>query len=179
MSNIVLQENVEDRIFAIRGKRVLLDFDLAELYKVPTKRLNEQVKRNINRFPGDFMFQLTASEVELLRRTCSRSQIATLKRGHNIKYFPYAFTEQGVAMLSGVLHSEKAIKVNIAIMRAFVRIKQVISAHKELSIKLDQLERKYAKHDVEIQTIFNVIKKLIMVPEKPKRPIGFLRDREG
>ena len=141
-----------------------------------SKRLNEQVKRNIKRFPDDFMFQLTKEEVLMfqIRTSNSRSQFATLKQGQNIKYLPYAFTEQGVAMLSSVLNSERAIQVNIAIMRAFVKLKQILSMHKELVHKLEELERKIEKHDVDIQSIFGAIRQLMAPPpEKAIRIIGF------
>ena len=129
-------EKIENKILLIRGKRVMVDKDLAELYGVTTKRLNEQVKRNKYRFPEDFMFQLTKEEANF-----SRSQIATLKQGQNIKYLPYVFTEQGVAMLSSILNSKKAILVNIQIMRIFTKLKEMIAGHKELADKLNQLEK--------------------------------------
>jgi len=150
---------------------VMLDRDLANLYDVPAKRLNEQVKRNITRFPEDFMFQLTWEEAGSLR-----SQFATLNsgRGKHIKYLPYAFTEQGVAMLSSVLNSERAVQVNIAIMRAFVKLREILSVHKELAAKLRELELKVSKHDTDILTIFEAIKQLMSPPpEPPRRRIGF------
>jgi phage regulator Rha-like protein len=162
------QEMIEQRIFLIRGHKVMLGKDLAVLYGVATKRLNEQVKRNIKRFPKDFMFQLTLPEARF-----SRSQIAALKQGQNIKYLPYVFTEQGVAMLSSVLNSERAIQVNIAIMRAFVKLRQILSTHKELAYKLKELESKIEKHDTEIQAIFEAIRQLTAIEEKPKPRIGF------
>jgi ORF6N domain len=149
----------------------MLDSDLAELYDVPIKRLNEQVRRNRRRFPADFMFQLTQDEYSALR-----SQNATLKqgRGKHRKYLPYAFSEQGVAMLSSVLTSSRAIEVNIEIMRAFVRLRQFISAHKELSQKLVELERKVGSHDEQIEVIFDAIRQLMTPTEPRKRKIGFL-----
>jgi phage regulator Rha-like protein len=187
MVNEVSIEVIATKIFEIREKRVMLDRDLAKLYGVETKRLKEQVKRNIRRFPEDFMFQLTWEEAEALRLTitpsCSRSQIATLKRGQNIKYQPYVFTEQGVAMLSSVLSSERAIHVNIQIMRAFVKLKELLLTHKDLAIKIEALERKYSDHDVKIQAIFNAIKQLLEAPkpespkpEEPKKRIGFHKE---
>jgi hypothetical protein len=135
----VLNQQVERNILLIRGHRVILDTDLAKLYGIPTKRLNEQVQRNKKRFPSDFMFQLTPEEVERLR-----SQFATSKIGSGgRRYRPYAFTEQGVAMLSSVLHSERAIQVNIAIMRAFVQLREMISSNKGLARRLNELEKKY------------------------------------
>ena len=176
MKDLMPQEIIERKIYFIRGHKVMLSMDLARLYGVTTKRLNEQVKRNIKRFPDDFMFQLTKEEISLFQigTSNSRSQFATLKQGQNIKYLPYAFTEQGVAMLSSVLNSERAIHVNIAIMRAFVKLRQILSTHKELTHKLEELERKTEKHDVEIQSIFETIRQLMAPPpEKPRRMIGF------
>lgn len=185
-------ELIENRIYIIRGQRVMLDQDLASLYGVPTKRLNEQVRRNIDRFPEDFMFQLAESEAESSRSqfatlntdprdnrreiNSSRSQIVTLKRGHNIKYLPYAFTEQGVAMLSSVLRSPQAVKVNIEIMRAFVRIRHVLESSKELSKVVFELRsfmlKNSNKTDQEIKRIWNAIEKLSGPPTKT-RPMGF------
>ena len=147
----------------------MLDKDLAELYGVSTKRLKEQVRRNLKRFPDDFMFELTWEEIESLR-----SQFATLKRGQHIKYLPYAFTEQGVAMLSSVLNSENAIQVNVQIMRTFSKLKEFLLTNKELSIRFDELEKKFGEHDQKIKIIFEAIKKLLESPEEPKkRIIGF------
>ena len=162
------REVVEHKIYLIKGQRVMLDKDLAELYEVSTKRLNEQVRRNISRFPADFMFQLTKDESSSLR-----SQFVTLKRGGHRKYLPYVFTEQGVAMLSSVINSERAIQVNIAIMRAFVKLRQMLSTNKELAHKLAQLEHRIEKHDTEIHAIFEAIRQLMAPPDKPKRRIGF------
>ncbi|OIN97129.1 DNA-binding protein [Candidatus Desantisbacteria bacterium CG1_02_38_46] len=169
MKELVLQERIERKILLIRGYKVMLDSDLAQLYGVTTKRLNEQVRRNIKRFPDDFMFQLTKKEYDSLR-----SHFATSKeRRGGRRYLPYSFTEQGVAMLSSVLNSERAIQVNIAIMRVFVKIRKILSTHKELAYKLSQLERKIEKHDEEIQAIFEAIRQLMIPPEKSKRQIGF------
>ncbi len=167
MSNIIPMERVERCILLIRDQKVMLDSDLAKLYQVTTKRLNEQVRRNLKRFPEDFMFQLNYQEVTLLR-----SQIATLKngRGEHRKYLPYVFTEQGVAMLSSVLNSERAVQVNIEIMRAFVRLRQILATHKELAKKLQELEKKY---DMRFKAVFEAIWKLMEVEVKPKRRIGF------
>ncbi len=164
----VRQEIIEQKIFMIRGHKVMLDKDLSLLYGVSTKRLNEQVRRNLKRFPEDFMFKLTWEEAKSLR-----SQFATLKRGQHRKYRIYAFTEQGVSMLSSVLNSEKAINVNIAIMRAFVKLRQILSTHKELAHKLGELERKIEKHSEAIRGIFEVIRQLMGEAERPKRKIGF------
>ena len=147
----------------------MLDVHLAELYAVPTKRLKEQVRRNSERFPADFMFELTMNEVHRLR-----SQFATSKRGRGgSRYRPFAFTEQGVAMLATVLNSKQAIQVNIAIMRTFVRLRQIIASHHELSAQLKELERKVGTHDTQIRAIFEAIRQLVKSPELPKRQIGF------
>ncbi|RLI99254.1 MAG: ORF6N domain-containing protein [Candidatus Aenigmatarchaeota archaeon] len=163
-------ELIERKIYLIRGHKVMLDSDLAQLYGVETRVLLQSVKRNISRFPEDFMFQLTKEEYDSLR-----SQIVILKpgRGKHRKYLPYVFTEQGVAMLSSVLKSERAIQVNIAIMRAFVRLREMLSTHKELAHKLAELERKIERHDEEIKAIFDAIRQLMAPPEKPRRRIGF------
>ena len=169
MKEFIPHEVIENKIYLIRGQKVMMDNDLAKLYRVPTKRLKEQVKRNMTRFPEDFMFKLTVQEFEILR-----SQFATSRWGGE-RYLPYAFTEQGVAMLSSVLNSERAIQVNIVIMRAFVKLKVILSTHKELSYKLKELESKIEKHDTEIQSIFDAIRQLMAPPpEPPKRRIGFL-----
>ncbi|MBM3250411.1 MAG: ORF6N domain-containing protein [Candidatus Omnitrophica bacterium] len=178
MANTAIVEVIATRILEIRGKKIMLDRDLAKLYGVRVKRLNEQVKRNIKRFPDDFMFQLSWEEVESLRPQAatlnSRSQFATLKQGQNIKYLPYVFTEQGIAMLSSVLNSERAIQVNILIMRAFVKLREILLTHKELAVKIEALERKYAEHDQTIKTIFEAIKQLLEPPPaKEKKVIGF------
>ena len=145
----------------------MLDKDLAELYQVETKRLNEQVKRNIERFPVDFMFTLTQAEFENLK-----SQIATSSWGGSRK-MPQAFTEHGVLMLSGVLHSSRAIKVNIQIVRVFVKMKEMLLTNKEILLKLEQMESKSTKHDSEIQLIFRYLKQLLTVPAKPRKRIGY------
>lgn len=170
-NEIISPERIEQSIFLIRTQKVMLDSDLAELYGVPIKRLNEQVRRNRKRFPSDFMFQLTREEYEGLR---SRFATLNLGRGKHRKYLPYAFSEQGVAMLSSVLNSHRAIEVNIEIMRAFVRLRQLISTHKELSQKLIELERKIGAQDEQIQVIFDAIRQLMTPAEPNKRKIGFL-----
>jgi len=165
---LVLEEVIEPKIFMIRGHKVMLDKDLAQLYGVPVKRLNEQVKRNIKRFPKDFMFLLTKQEVMNLK-----SQFATSSWG-GARKLPHVFTEQGVAMLSSILDSERAIQVNIAIMRAFVKLKQILSMNKELAHKLAELEHKIEKHDGDIQAIFEAIRRLMAPPSvKAKPQIGF------
>ena len=171
---IILAARIERAILILRGNKVLLDADLAALYEVPTKVLLQAVKRNLDRFPQDFMFQLSADEFEALR-----SQSVTSKnpgRGGR-RYAPYAFTEQGVAMLSSVLNSPRAIAVNIEIMRAFVRLRELIASNKELAAKLDQLEKKVGSHDQAITEIMLAIRQL-MAPPAPtkKRRIGFVQD---
>lgn len=170
---IITEKTIESKIYFIRGQKVMMDSDLAEMYGVQTKRLKEQVKRNIDRFPEDFMFELTAQEAEEL----SRSQYATLKRGYNIKYLPYAFTEHGVLMLSSVLRSEQATAVNIRIMRVYSKMKELLMMNKDILLKLEKLEKSPDKHDKEIQIIFSYIKKLIEHPVKEKTTrIGFKKD---
>ena len=163
-------QEIEKRILLIRGLKVMIDSHLAELYGVSPKRLNEQVRRNIRRFPDDFMFQLTHAEYAALR-----SQFATLEagRGRHRKYLPYAFTEQGVAMLSSVLNSARAIEVNIAIMRAFVRLREIIASHKELAKRLANLKLLVDSHDRRIGSLFEAIRLLLAPEEKPRRHIGF------
>lgn len=165
-------ERIEQRILLIRDQKVMLDSDLAELYGVETKVLNQAVRRNLGRFPDDFMFQLSEKEHEALR-----SQIVTLKnlgRGQHRKYLPYVFTAQGVAMLSSVLKSDRAVKVNIQIMRTFVKLREILSTHKDLARKLAELEKQYAEHDRKFQLVFDAIRKLMEPPPSPKkRRIGF------
>jgi len=147
----------------------MLDSDLAKLYGVQTKRLNEQVKRNNKRFPGDFMFQLTRTETDKVVANCDHLKL--IKFSYQL---PYVFTEQGVAMLSSVLNSERAIQVNIMIMRAFTKLKEMLLTHKDLATKLEALERKYANHDKKIQDIFEAIRQLLQpLPVDKKRKIGF------
>jgi hypothetical protein len=164
----VLQETtISNQIYFIRGEQIMLDFDLAQLYGVETKRLKEAVKRNIERFPEDFMFELTKSEWENLRTHFAASSWG------GIRYMPYAFTEQGVAMLSGILRSERAVEVNIAIMRTFVQLRKLMSSNKELSKKIESLEKKY---DEQFQAVFTVIKKLIQQENKPRKMMGFNKE---
>jgi len=147
----------------------MLDRDLAKLYGVETKRLKEQVRRNISRFPEDFMFVLSVGEEALLR-----SQFATLEgKGKHSKYLSMAFTEQGVAMLSSVLKSHRAIEVNIAIMRAFVKMREIMTTGKEFSKKLERIEAQLAEHDEQIRIVFQAIKELLIADDQPKRKIGF------
>ncbi|HET6975127.1 MAG TPA: ORF6N domain-containing protein [Pyrinomonadaceae bacterium] len=166
-------ELIEDTITLIRGKRVILDHDLAKLYAVTTKVLNQAVKRNRDRFPEDFMFQLTKTETEERERQKRlRSQIVTLKnlRGTHRKYQPYAFTEHGILMLSSVLKSERAIQVNIQIMRTFVRLRQMLLSNETLIERLDRLEEDY---DEQFRTVFSTIRQLMKPPPVKRKPIGF------
>ena len=175
MKKILLVEQIEHRILLLRGHKVMLDSDLAELYGVPTKMLNQAVKRNNERFPEGFMFQLTAQEFELLRyhfgTSNLRSQIVTSRSGYGgRRYLPLAFTEQGVAMLSSVLRSKRAIQVNIAIMKTFVKLREILGTHKDLARKLEELESKY---DAQFRVVFDAIRKLMASPEPARRRIGF------
>ena len=157
---------IEQRIFLVRGQKVMLDADLAEIYRVPTKSLNLAVKRNADRFPEDFMFQLTDDEVAGLR-----FHFETSKRGRGgRRYAPYAFTEQGVAMLSSVLRSSRAVQVNIAIMRTFVRLREMLLSNAELARKLAALENKY---DAQFKVVFDAIRELMLPLDPPRRQIGF------
>ena len=167
-SALIQPEQVEQVVLLIRGQRVMLDRDLAALYGVETKNLNKAAQRNLDRFPPDFMFQLTADEADGLR-----FQFGTLKRGQHFKYLPQAFTQEGVAMLSSVLRSPRAIQVNIAVMRVFVRLRETLALHKELARKLAELERKIEGHDASIRTLFDAIRGLAAPPAKPPREIGF------
>ena len=169
MGKRIAVEVIATKILEIRGKKVMVDRDLAALYGVRTKVLNQAVKRNIKRFPNDFMFKLSKLEKEQLVTNCGR--FIPLKHSTAM---PYVFTEQGVAMLSSVLNSERAIKVNIQIMRAFVKLKELLLTHKDLAIKIDALERKYNDHDQKIKAIFDAIKKLLEPPPAKDRIItGF------
>ena len=156
---------IEQKIYLIRGQKVMLDKDLAVLYGVAARRLREQVKRNIKRFPADFMFQLNDREIDFMV-----SQNATPSRQYLGGFKPYVFTEQGVAMLSSVLNSERAIEVNIQIMRVFVRIKEMLISHKDLAMKMEELEKKY---DGQFRVVFEAIRRLMREEEKPKKSIGF------
>src|SRR5919206_389488 len=160
---------IERRIYLIRGQKVMVDFELAELYGVTTSRLNEQVTRNRKRFPKDFMFRLTEDEAESLR---SQFAISNTGRGGR-RYLPYAFTEQGVAMLSSVLNSDRAIQVNIAIMRAFVRLRQMLETNEELNRKFAAVIRKLSTHDKYFRIVFDELKKLTENPPSSGRQIGF------
>ena len=165
---LILAKIVEKRIFIIRGHRVVLSTDLAVLYQIAPKVLIQAVKRNIERFPSDFMFQLSLEEGKALLR----SQFVTLEENQHLKYAPYAFTEQGVAMLSGVLHSSTAIRVNLEIMRAFVRLRELVASNSELLKKVEALEEKFEGHDKKIHDVFQTIRDLLAPSLEKKRPIG-------
>ena len=165
---IVAVEAIASNILFIRGKRVMLDRDLAKLYNVSTKVLNQAVKRNASRFPEDFMFQLTGKEKEEVVTICDHLRV--LKFSPRL---PYAFTEQGVAMLSSVLNSERAVQVNIQIMRAFVKLRRILLFHKQFEIKFKELEDKLKVHDTDIRDIFEVIRQLIGIPSARRKIKGF------
>src|SRR3989338_4323038 len=169
MSKLISSETIAQRIFVIRGHKVMVDRDIAELYNVRAIALRQQVKRNLDRFPQEFMFQLTKRESEELITNCDR--LSPLKHS---PVTPYVFTEQGVAMLSSVLKSKKAIRVNIQIMRTFAQLKEFLLAHKELALRLDALERKFGEHDDKIRVVFEAMRGLLDLPQKASRPrIGF------
>ena len=184
-SSLVSPQRIEEAVLALRGEKVLLDSDLADLYGVTTKALNQAVKRNLARFPGDFMFRLTAAETAKLNRSQSvtgsqkdlRSQNVTLEksgRGQHRKYLPFAFTEQGIAMLSSALRSERAVQVNIEIMRAFVRLRRILAVNAELAGRLDELEKRAGGHDDQFVDVIRAIRQLMEPPASPKRGrIGF------
>ena len=166
MNKLIPIEVIESRIFIIRGQKVMIDRDLAELYQVETKSLNQAVKRNMSRFPDEFMFQLNSKEKAEVVTNCDH--LKELRFSYRL---PYAFTEQGIAMLSSVLKSERAILVNIMIMKTFVRLRELISSHKDILRKIEAMESKY---DQQFRVVFDAIKALIEPPEKPKKRMGFV-----
>ena len=184
---IITATRIAQSIYLLRSQRVMLDYDLAALYGVEARVLNQAVKRNASRFPKDFMFQISAEEMELVsqfvtsptkggpeKRVKNSSQFVMSSRKHRGKrYRPYAFTEQGVAMLSSVLKSERAVKVNIAIMRAFVKMRETLETNRELARKFSELEKRVGKHDEKIGAILEAIRQLMAPPTKPRREIGF------
>lgn len=170
MKAIVPIEVIERKIYLIRGQKVMLDSDLAELYGVETKALKRAVKRNIDRFPDDFMFSLTVEEFQNLR-----CQIGASSWGGG-RYLPYVFTENGIAMLSGVLESKRAIAVNIQIMRTFTKLRDLLLTHKDLKQRLDELEKKY---DMQFKVVFDAIRELMTPPEPKKKKIGFIKERSA
>jgi len=169
-------ETVKGKIYLVRGQKVLLDRDLAELYGVETSNLNKAVKRNIGRFPADFMFQLGAEEADSLRFQIGMSKASG--RGGR-RYFPYVFTEQGVAMLSSVLNSERAVQVNIAIMRAFVQMRELAASNREMARSIAELERRVGKHDESIVALFEAIRQMVKPEEEGRKRIGFRVEEDG
>ena len=165
-TGLIPHERIESKILFMRGLKVMIDRDLAQLYDVPTKRLNEQVKRNILRFPSDFMFQMTEEEFENWKSQFATSNLDKM----GLRKRPFVFTQEGVAMLSSVLNSARAIAVNIEIMRAFVRLRRILATHKDLATKLAKLEKKY---NARFKVVFEAIRRLMTEEEKPKAGIGF------
>ena len=172
MAEVISTYKVEKKILFLRGMKVMLSNDLAELYGVPTKELNKAVKRNMGRFPTDFMFRLNEKELANLR-----FQFGTSSWGGH-RHPPYAFTEQGIAMLSGVLHSKRAVRVNIEIMRAFARLREILAANKDFARRLEELERKFNAHDAQFGAVFDAIRRLMREPDKPKKRIGFTAEEK-
>lgn len=169
MNKLVPQEIIENRIFLIRGHRVMIDRDIAKLYGVETKYLNRQVRRNKERFPEEFMFQLNAKEKNEL--VTNWHHLQELKYSYQL---PYVFTEHGIAMLSSILNSKRAVKISIFIIKTFIKLRKILSSQIKLTVKLGQLEKKANRHDAEIQAIFEAIHRLMNPPEQPKGKIGFL-----
>lgn len=176
--SLIPSESIVPSIFMVRNQKVMLDRDLAVLYGVPTKVINQAVKRNRPRFPKDFMFRLSKEEANFWWHHISsgrlRSQIVTLKRGCHIKYLPYAFTEHGILMLSSVLNSERAVQVNIIIMRAFIRLRQILASHANLAKRLDVLENRY---DKQFKKVFDSIHQIMFPSKRKPKPIGFIKHR--
>jgi len=167
----IVEERIVDKIHLVRGQKVMIDNDLAELYGMETKRLKEQVKRNMERFPAHYMFELTQKENESLR-----SQNATLKRGTHSKYLPYVFTEHGVLMLANVLKSGRAIEMSIKVIDVFVKLREMLLTHKDILLKLEVLEKQVVKNSEEIQAIFSALKQLLHPPREARKRIGFKPD---
>jgi hypothetical protein len=165
---------IERRIYLVRGQKVMLDFDLADLYEVSTKALNQAVSRNRDRFPSDFMFRLTATESQAFPM---RSQIVTASK-RNVRFQPYAFTEHGIAMLSSVLRSKRAVEVNIAIMRTFIKMREMLESNEQLNRKFAAVIRKLSEHDNYFKVVFDELKKLTTHPSPPRRQIGFATEDE-
>ena len=168
---------IESSILVLRGQRVILAADLAKIYGVETRALNQAVKRNQERFPEDFTFRLTREETMALPH--SRSQSVILKRGANIKYLPYVFTEHGAIMAANVLNSPHAVRMSVFVVRAFIRLRHTVAFHKEIMIKLDELERKFTAHDSDIKRLFATVRQLMAPPESNKRKIGFLVEEKA
>lgn len=171
--DLVPREAIQSLIYTLRGHRVMLDRDLAQLYGVETRALNQAVQRNRDRFPKDFMFQLTLEEGKAVMAL--RSQNVTLKRGEHLKYAPYVFTEHGAIMLANVLKSKRALEASIFVVRAFVSLRRMLGTHEELLRKMEEIERRVGKHDAELREVIEILRKLLEPPPEPtKRPIGFV-----
>jgi phage regulator Rha-like protein len=170
-SAAIIEEKIVDKIHLVRGLKVMIDKDIAELYGIETKRLKEQVNRNINRFPSHYMIELTKDEYESLR-----SQNATLKQGAHTKYLPYAFTEHGELMLANVLKSGRAIEMSIKIIDVFVKLREMLLTHTDILLKLEILEKQVVQNSDEIRTIFEALKQLLNPPQEPRKRIGFKPD---
>jgi hypothetical protein len=179
MNEIIPIETIERRIYLIQGQKVIIDRDLAELYGVTTKRLNEQVKRNADRFPEDFAFRLSAEEwmnLKTHKKEINRSQFATGSQKHrDPRFLPWAFTEHGAIMAANVLNSKQAVSMSVYVVRAFVHLRQMLDSNRELAKKIYELEKKY---DHQFKAVFTAIKELLVPPEKKKRKIGFKREKE-
>jgi len=171
----IKNEIIMNKIYIVRGQKIMIDRDLAELYNVETKRLKEAVRRNINRFPEDFMFEMTEDELRNWRSQFASSNFSD-KMG--LRYAPFCFTEQGVTMLSCILNSDRAISVNIQIIRIFISMREMLMTNKDILLKVEQLERKVNKHDEDIQLIFRYLRQLLNPPQEPRRKIGFIQDGE-
>ncbi len=178
MKSLVPVEHIEQRIYLMHGLKVMLDADLARIYGVTTKRLNQQVRRNLKRFPQDFMFQLTKEEADSLR--LQNATLNSIGRGRHRKYRPYVFTEYGAVMLSSVLSTRIAVEASVQIARAFVKLRELLNTHRELAAKLEAIERRLSSHDAELgeqadqlRAVFKAIHRLMEPPKKPRRRIGF------
>ncbi len=178
---LAVMQEVENKIYVIRGQRVMLDSDLAEVYKVETRVLKQAVRRNRHRFPDDFLFELTEDEISQLE--ASRSQTVTLnksgsKRGSNIKYAPFAFTDHGAVMLASILNSPTAVEASIVVVRAFVKMRAVLALHKDLAKRVDQLAKVAAKHEGDFDVVFQLLGEIMRDPKRLKRKIGFVGTRK-
>jgi len=177
---VIVEEDITNKIHHIRGKKVMLDSDLAILYQVETKQLKRQVRRNIKRFPRDFMFELTKQELNNLRSQNGTSSLPDGKSDWGgMRHLPMAFTEQGIAMLSSVLNSQTAIRVNIQIIRIFTRMRELLLTHKDLMIQMDEIQKRIGTHDEKIELIFNYLKQFIQGQSTPRKKIGFRRSQEN
>lgn len=171
MSDILPIESIASKIYMIRGHKVMLDADLAELYGVTTKRFNEQIRRNLERFPSDFMFQLTNDEYTSLRSQIATSNTASGRGGR--RHLPLVFTEHGAIMAAAVLNSQRAVDTSIYVVRAFVKLREMLAGHKQFAERLEDLEKRLTEHDENFRIVFQAIKQLLKEDKKPKRKIGF------